>query len=311
MIGARCLVTGASGFLGRYLVEGLQQAGYQVTGLGRRSLPGVGWVAGDLTRPLAFDPGERAFQLVVHAAGLAHATSRPGKDFFRVNAEGTRNLLLALDRLPSLPESFVLISTVAVYGRLCGESLSEDTASGARDPYGASKAAAETITREWAKIRKIRVTILRLPLVYGENPPGNLGAMSTAIRRGRYAGIRPGTARRSVVWARDVASILPRAAGTGGIYHLTDGEHPSFRQFEEAYAARYGIEPPPVLPRAAARLIAWAGDPLTSILGARVPLNSDRFRKMTSTLTFADDHARARLGWQPTRVLTLIRDRRQ
>jgi GlcNAc-P-P-Und epimerase len=311
MNGERCLLTGASGFLGRYLVEGLQQAGFHVTGLSRRSVPGIDWSPGDLTLNGSFGLGPGPYQLVVHAAGLAHDPSRPKADFFNVNAEGTRNLLLALDRLPRPPASFVLISTVAVYGRLRGESLPEDTAIDARDPYGASKAAAENIAREWAKGRGTCVAILRLPLVYGENPPGNLGAMSAAIRRGRYAGIRPGTARRSVVWARDVASILPRAAAAGGIYHLTDGDHPSFRQFEEAYAQRYGLPPPPALPQAAARLFAWAGDPLSAVLGARVPLTSDRFRKMTSTLTFADDQARARLGWQPARVLALIRDCRQ
>lgn len=310
MNGARCLLTGASGFLGRYLVNGLQQAGFHVTGLSRRRVPDIDSSPADLTQAGSFNSGPGPYQLVVHAAGLAHDPSRPRADFFIVNSEGTQNLLRSLDRLARLPESFVLISSVAVYGRLQGESLSENTAIDARDPYGASKAAAERITLDWAKDRKIRVAILRLPLVYGENPPGNLGAMSAAIRRGRYAGIRPGTARRSVVWARDVASIVPRAAREGGIYHLTDGQHPSFRQFEEAYAASYGLRPPPALPRAAARLLAWAGDPLSAVLGARVPLTSDRFQKMTSTLTFSDDRARTRLGWQPSCVLTLITNAR-
>lgn len=306
MNGARCLLTGASGFLGRYLVEGLQQAGFHVTGLSRRPVPGIDSTRADLTRAGSFDLRPGPYQLVVHAAGLAHDPSRPKADFFNVNTGGARNLLRALDRLPQPPESFVLISTVAVYGRAQGELLSEDTDIGACDPYGASKAEAENFTLEWAKDRKIRLAILRLPLVYGKNPPGNLGAMSGAIRRGRYAGIRPGTARRSVVWARDVAAIVPRAAREGGIYHLTDGQHPSFRQFEEAYAASYGLRPPPSLPRAAARLIALAGDPLSAILGARVPLTSGRFKKMTSTLTFSDERARACLGWQPSRVLSLI-----
>lgn len=305
----RYLVTGGSGFLGRHLVAGLHEAGVEVTALGRGEQEFSGWIRADLTRPETLQLGRRPYHAVVHAAGLAHIAPRSREDsqrFFAVNARGTQHLLAALDRLPQAPEGFVLISTVAVYGRTAGELLNESTPAEAKDPYGASKIETERLVREWADARGVCCAVLRLPLVFGEDPPGNLGALSSAIRRRRYAGIRPGTARRSIVWARNVAGIIPRAAKTSGIYHLTDGEHPTLRQLELAYAAKYGVSAPPSLPRAAARLVAWAGDPLTALLGDRVPLNSRRFEKMTCTLTFSDDLARARLGWNPDRVLPLI-----
>lgn len=303
------LVTGGSGFLGRHLLTGLREAGYELTGLGRREWGSFRWIRADLTRPETLRLGPDSYQTVVHAAGHAHAVPRTRDDeerFFTVNARGTQHLLEALDRLPQAPEHFVLISTVAVYGRASGELLDESTPAEASDPYGVSKIEAERLVREWAGGRGVRCSVLRLPLVYGEDPPGNLGALSSAIRRRRYAGIHPGTARRSIVWARDVAGIVPRVTQTAGTYHLTDGEHPTFRQLEMAYAARHGVPSPPSLPWAAARLLAWAGDPLTALVGERVPLNSRRFEKMTCTLTFSDDLARARLGWNPARVLPLI-----
>lgn len=304
-----CLVTGASGFLGSYLISGLTEAGFTVTELGRRGSSQLPWIEADLTRPATIRLGPNRFDTVVHAAGLAHYTPRSAAErqrFFDVNADGARNLLKTLALQPGPPESLVLISTVAVYGLACGELLPESTPAHASDPYGASKREAEQIASDWARLQGVRLCILRLPLIYGENPPGNLGAMSAAIRRRRYAGIRPGTARRSIVAARDVAAILPRAAAVGGLYHLTDGEHPSLRQLEMAFARRHSVRPPPSLPYGFAKRLAVAGGLLEALFGDRIPLNPNRFQKMTATLTFDDQLARAALGWNPTPVCTLI-----
>lgn len=303
------LVTGASGFLGGYLMSGLAEAGFRVTGLGRRRSQKFPWIDADLTGPATIYLGPDHFDTVVHAAGLAHLTPRSAPErrrFFDVNTEGARKLLKALTLRPGPPESLVLISTVAVYGVTDGELLTESTPTRASDPYGASKLEAEQIASEWAQLQGVRLCILRLPLVYGEDPPGNLGAMSSAILRRRYAGIRPGTARRSIVAARDVAAILPRAAAAGGLYHLTDGEHPSLRQLELAFARRHGVRPPPTLPYGFAKCLAVAGGPFAALFGDRIPLNPKRFRKMTATLTFDDRSARAALGWNPTPVCSLI-----
>ncbi|MCL4793548.1 MAG: NAD-dependent epimerase/dehydratase family protein [Bryobacteraceae bacterium] len=304
-----CLLTGASGFLGRYLNSGLASAGYAVTGLCRRRPDCGSWVEASLTSLEANALEDARYELVVHAAGLAHFTPRTTAEqrlFHLVNTQGLRNLLDALSRQPARPKRFVLISTVAVYGRTGGELLDEITPLQASDPYGSSKLAAERLVLDWAENAGVRVCILRLPLVFGENPPGNLGAMSEAIRRGRYAGIRPGKARRSVVSASDVAAIVPRAAELGGVFHLTDGAHPSFRELELAFARSHGVRPPHALPQGLARLCARAGDALQMLGGDRVPLNTSRFEKMTSTLTFDDRRARTTLGWNPTPVLSLI-----
>ena len=309
MTAGRCLLTGGSGFLGRYLAAGLRRAGFDVAGLGRHAPEGSSWIRADLTRPETLPPDAGAFDLAVHAAGLAHQvphSEAAQRNFFAVNAGGTRHLLAWLARQPHPPRRFVLISSVAVYGREQGELLDEDTPPGARHPYGASKAEAEAAALQWAAECGVRTAILRLPLVWGENAPGNLAAMSAAIARRRYAGIRPGSARRSVVWARDVAEILPAAAEEGGVFHLTDGEHPAIRQFEAAFAARHRVPLPPALPYGLARLLACAANPVSRLTQGRFPLDSRRFRKLTSSLTFSDERARARLGWKPHAVIPLI-----
>lgn len=253
----RCLLTGGAGFLGRMLAAGLRECGAEVLVADLCELPGFAWKPIDLTRPETLRwEGER-FDLLVHAAGLAHIYPRNESErrrFFEVNAGGTQRLLDSLGA-GAMPGQAVLISTVAVYGRDKGELLDEETPLAATDPYGASKIEAERIFRGWAERHGVRWTILRLPLVWGDNPPGNLGAMIAAMRAGRYFGIGRGEARKSIVWGMDVGRILLRGAREGGIYHLTDGHHPTFREIEVAVAARLGLSSPRRLPEWA----VWMG----------------------------------------------------
>lgn len=304
----RCLLTGGAGFLGRMLAAGLRESGAEVLVADLRELPGFGFQPIDLTRPetLAWRGGR--FALLVHAAGLAHTRPRTEAErqrFFEINAGGTARLLdsLAGELRPAMA---VLVSTVSVYGRDEGELLDEETPLAAADPYGASKIEAERIFRGWAERHGVRWTILRLPLVWGEDPPGNLGAMIAAMRAGRYFGIGRGEARKSIVWGMDVARVLLRAAREGGLYHLTDGCHPTFREIEEAVAARLGLRPPRRLPRWIGWMTAAAGSMLRHALRLPVPLDLPTYSKMISTLTFSDHRARRCLGWQPWSVAQLI-----
>lgn len=299
----RCLVTGACGFLGRIVSSELESRGNEVDRLDRSNTPGIrgaDLVAGppDLART--------GYDSVFHLAGKAHVvprTSDERQQFFDVNVRGTTNLLAALDRLGQVPRSFVLVSTVAVYGRDVGEGLSEDTSRDATDPYGLSKRQAEDLVLDWGQKNGVIIGVVRLPLVAGPGAPGNLGAMIHAIRRGRYAGIGDGSARRSIVSAGDAAAVLPTVADIGGIYHLTDGEHPSFAEIEAAIARALNRPMPRRVPLSVARVGAAVGDAIVRMMGKQFPLTSRSLGKMTSTLTFDDTRARAQLDWAPNPVL--------
>ena len=59
----------------------------------------------------------------------------------------------------------------------------------AKDPYGRSKIEAEAMIIEWAQKHAVKFLILRLPLIAGINPPGNLGSMINGIKKGFYFNI--------------------------------------------------------------------------------------------------------------------------
>ncbi len=304
----RALVTGGSGFLGRHLIRHLGDQGAEVVVLCRRPVEGVRSITADLSSPV-LDFGGDAFGVVYHLAGLAHRVPRSAeeeREFFRINVEGTRNLLRALERTSPLPKAVVLISSIAVYGHEEGTLLDESTPRQAKDPYGASKREAEDVLMEWSASNGVRAGIIRPPLIVGRNAPGNFGMMVTALRSGRYLGIGSGSARRSMVLVEDVAKVLPAAARVGGIFNLADGYHPSFAELEDAICAALGRSSPRRVPLTLARLLANAGDRGQELTGRQFPFSSRTLMKMTSTLTLSDRQGRVRLGWSPTPVLNRI-----
>lgn len=302
------LLTGASGFLGSRIWAELSQH-HTVTTLGRTSV-GTRHLTGDLTKRLP-SLSHASFDYVVHAAGKAHSVPRTAAeraDYERVNVQGTVCLLSALERMSVPPKAVVQLSTVLVYGRSGGQLLDETTSLGATDAYGLSKVRAEAAVREWGGQTGVRVAVLRLPLVVAERPNGNLATLMNAIRRGFYVRIGDGLVRRSMVRADDVAAVIDRAAGVGGIFNLTDGCHPGVGELEDALA-RYVGRPQPIraVPLALARALATIGDGINAVVGCRFPLDTVALQKLTHSLTFSDQAARRQLGWNPRPVLDLFR----
>ncbi len=305
----KCLVTGVTGFLGRYIAQHLVDRGHDVTGLTRRATDFPQTTVADICQPFELDG--TSFDAVVHVAGKAHSVPRTEaerEEFFQVNQHGTQNLLHALERLPQPPRYFGLISTIAVYGKEEGERLPETTPTEPTTAYGQSKLAAERLVTEWCVSRNCQATILRLPLVAGRDAPGNLRAMIQALRAGHYIGIGRGEARRSVVRACDVAEVLPRIMEVGGLYHLTDGHHPSLMELETAMCRELKRSRPWRMPIGIARMAGWSGDLAQRLTGRRCPINSDRVAKLTHTYTVSDEAIRRHIDWNPGRVIDHIQE---
>src|SRR5690606_28523800 len=220
-----------------------------------------------------------------------------------VNVKGTSFLLQGLQKAGLLPDAIVFISSVSVYGLTRGKNITEDHPLSSRDPYGISKVKAENILLSWCEKNKVSLTILRLPLIAGSDPPGNLGAMVRGIKKGYYVNIGGGTARKSMVMASDVADIIPKAADRPGIYHLTDGHHPSLKELGDCIAGQLGVRPPRNISLPVARALGRAGDAINVLFPGKAPISSKTIAKLTASLTFDDTMARNALGWNPHRVI--------
>lgn len=288
------LLTGASGFLGNSIINSISPI-VDVFTLGRLNC----FFNYDLSHSIPLLPD---LNIVIHAAGKAHSVPKSSIEkqaFFDVNFKGTQNLLQGLEESQSLPQAFIFISTVAVYGKENGINTSEDAPLLAQDPYGLSKIQAEQIVLDWCKKRNVICTILRLPLLVGPNAPGNLGAMIKGIKGGYYFNIAGGSAKKSMVLAKDVAKSILKVAEIGGIYNLTDGYHPSFAEISNHISIQLGKGKSMHMPMWFASIIAIFGD----LFSNKAPLNTNKLKKITSDLTFDDSKAREAFGWNPTPVL--------
>lgn len=290
------LYTGASGFLANNTIPTLKQLGYNVITLG------IGDEAYQCNLAKDIPVLNESYDVVFHAAGKAHSEPKTDAEkqlFYDVNFQGTVNLCKGLENFGTLPKQFVFISTVAVYGLDGGELITEEHALNGETPYAKSKIMAEEWLTDWAGRNNITLTILRLPLVAGVNPPGNLGAMINGIKSGKYLSIGKANARKSIIWAEDIAAILPLIAPIGGVYNITDGLHPMFSQLEAVISEQLKKKTPLSLPIALAKILGWAGD----IIGNKFPVNSNKLQKITSTLTFDDKKLHAAVKWNPSSVV--------
>lgn len=144
----RVLVTGASGFTGRYLMRALVAAGHYPIAL-----------VADLTDANAIDKAVAGgdADAVVHLAAQTFVHSDDFSAFYRVNQLGTFYLLDAVSRhMPGAPT--LIASSGNIYGTKCGGMLDEDTAPDPVNHYASSKYAMELGARLWAdRLRLIAV----------------------------------------------------------------------------------------------------------------------------------------------------------
>jgi len=138
--GKRALVTGLSGFTGKYVEQELRQAGYEVAG-----------ISADLTDRAALAAEVQALQpdVVVHLAAIAFVAHSDIEQIYRVNVVGTRNLLEALAAAPKKPSAVLLASSANIYGNTDVAVIHEDVPAAPANDYAVSKLSMEYMARLW------------------------------------------------------------------------------------------------------------------------------------------------------------------
>jgi uncharacterized protein len=220
----RILVTGATGFVGRHVVEQFHRKGHSLVALSRdpeaarRRLPQL--EAAHSWNPLRELPPADAFSevdAVVHLAGesVNGRWSEEKKQAIRDSRVlGTANLVKTIVRLETRPQAMISASAIGYYGDRGEEELTEDAAPG--DDFLAEVCQQwekEAGKVEWGGVRSVRV---RTGIVLAPGG-GALGAMLTPFRLG--VGGPLGSGRQWWSWVhRDDLTAL--------ILHLI--EHPDF-----------------------------------------------------------------------------------
>ncbi len=302
----RALVTGAGGFLGTALVRALSARGDRVRALVRRpaaalDLEGVELLTGDATDPATLRSAVRGQDVVFHLAGVRRATDPA--EFLRVNAGSTRALLDAcLAGAPGLAR-FVLAGSMAAAGP-SRTPLRESAPLAPVEPYGVSKAEAESIALSYAD--RLPVAVARPPRIMGPGDRENL--LFFRIARAHLAldfGDRPLSWIDVDDCARGFLLLADRPEARGEAFFLASAETTTAAGLmrEAARALGVGVRRVPV-PSRALRAAAALADVVSAATGRRLPLNRKLAAQLLAPGWVCDPaKAKAKLGFEATTPL--------
>lgn len=257
----KVLVTGATGFLGKYVVEELVEHGYQVRAFGRNRTIGqslvnasVTFIQGDLTNQEDLTKACQEMDMVVHAGALSTVWG-PWEDFYQTNVLGTKYVLEACREAKI--ERLVYVSSPSIYAAPRDQlDIKESDApqENRLNNYIRSKLASEKLFKDYPDVSSV---ILRPRGLFGI---GDTSILPRVLNLSQKIGIpligdgrqlMDMTCVENVALAIRLALETPQAAGE--VYNITNGEPRAFRNLIEetlrglGYPIRYRKIPAPLV----------------------------------------------------------------
>jgi nucleoside-diphosphate-sugar epimerase len=194
--------------------------------------------------------------------------------------------------------TFILFSSVkAVADRVEG-ALTEDAAPAPQTPYGRSKLEAEgaVLSAVGSRQSALRYYILRPCMIHGPGNKGNLNLLFGLVRRGLPWPLGAFENRRSFASINNVCAAVEALLSGGaepGVYQVADDEALSTNELVALMAESLGRRAHIWrIPARLVRAVARAGDLL------RLPLTSERLKKLTESYVVSNERLKRALGWQ-------------
>lgn len=294
----RVFVTGANGFIGTALCKGLVSRGFSVRGLVRADVPdetGVIYHKGALEDSASLLSYLSGVDCLVHLAGRAHVMRDESRDplgaFRAINCEAT--LELARVALRAGVRRFVFLSSIGVNGaETPGRPFSESFTPNPHSDYALSKLEAEQGLKGLLAGSGTELVIIRPPLVYGVDAPGNFARLLRIIEKGVPLPFGALNNQRSMIALDNLVELVsacvvhPDAAGE--LFLAADGDDLStgelVRILAEGMGRQVRLFPVP------ARLLSIGA----SLVGKRA-----MYTQLCESLRIDASKARRVLGWQP------------
>ena len=243
----KVFVTGASGFVGRRLINAIDTKKNSLRALSRSKQSGIETVVCDLQSRDIPDDALTGINTVFHLAGIAHDSTKQDGQYHAVNVKATVQLaeLAAISGV----ERFVFVSSVKAGGNLLTGSCMTETDQGKPEGiYGRTKREAELKLLAIGRQSGMHVSIVRSSLVYGPSMKGNLHAMLLGIEKGWFPPLPMIENRRSMVHVDDLVRAILLVAkdkrANGEIFIVTDGNSHTSREIYEVMCKLLGKKIP-------------------------------------------------------------------
>lgn len=298
----RVLLTGATGFVGRGLLERMStQVNLELVAAVRKLVPGLpGNVASLQVSGLEADADWRkaldGAQVVIHSAARVHVmhdtSSDPLAEFRKVNVEGTLNL--ARQAAEAGVRRFIFISSIKVNGEgtPVGSPYIADAQPAPVDPYGISKMEAEQGLRAIAAETGMDVVIIRPTLVYGPGVKANFLSMMRWLHKSVPLPFGAIHNRRSLVALDNLVDLIvtciDHPAAANQTFLVSDGEDLSTTELLRRMATALG-KPARLLP-----VPSWLLEAGAAMLGKKA-----LSQRLCGSLQVDISKTRELLGWTP------------
>jgi nucleoside-diphosphate-sugar epimerase len=242
----KIFITGATGFIGGRLASKLAAEGHQVNALVRERSntgglrhPNIRPVRGDLQDIVAIGRGMRGCEQVYHCAAYAKLWAKDRNLFYKINLEGTNNILEAAGRHNI--QKIVYTSSTAVMGQSANHrplTEKDPRVQPFQDDYDLSKQLAEQQVRAYAK-KGLCAVIVNPSRVYG---PGSFShsnvicrMLYNALRGQRIFVPKAGNCLANYAFIDDVVEghLLAMQHGNSGQRYILGGENVSYDEFLE------------------------------------------------------------------------------
>ncbi len=275
-------ITGSTGFIGKFLLDQLMVLGESPVVIPRQ--------VDELINLL------RGCDAVIHLAARVHVMHDTNVESFAnfrtVNVNGTLNL--ARQAVDAGVSRFVFISSIGVNGAqtIAGTPFREAVQTNPHNAYALSKWEAEQGLMQIAAETGLEVVIIRPPLVYGYNAPGNFGMLSRAVQKGYPLPLGAVHNQRSLVALDNLVDFIitcishPNAANQ--TFVVSDGQDLSTTELLKGMAKAAGV-PSRLVP-----VPVWALQAAASVLG-----KGEVIQRLCGNLQVDISKARNLLGWVP------------
>ena len=310
----KILITGASGFIGSFIVEEALRRGFETWAAVRKSSSReylqderIHFIELNLSskEQLVEQLRPHQFDYVVHAAGVTKCLNK--QDFRRINTEGTKHLVDAILELQMPIKRFIYLSSLSIFGAIKEqqpyEEIKETDTPQPNTEYGRSKLEAEKYLESVSS--HIPYIILRPTGVYGPREKDYF-IMAKSIKQ--HSDFAVGYQRQDItfVYVKDVvqAVFLALEKGENGRkYFLSDGQVYQSTTFSDLIHEELGrpwwiriTAPVWVL-----RIITFVGEYVGRMTGKVTALNNDKYNILKQRNWRCDiQPAINELGYQPT-----------
>lgn len=295
-------ISGASGFIGRALVERLRRDGVEVSGVDVTPDPDAGVVAGDISERDSWREAAVGAETVIHTAALV-TNAASAADAWRVNVAGTRRMLDAAKAGGA--KRFVHFSSVRAFGDR-GFPDQVDESHPVRpdgNTYVDTKIASEQVVLQAHAAGEIEATIIRPGDVYGPGSRPWTILIVEAIKAGRFLLPAMGKGIFSPVYVDNLVDGVLAAArsdgASGQVLTISDGTFPTTREFFGHYFRMLGKRGPLCVPTPLALAAVAIPEAVARLTGTETEIRRAAMIYLARDAGYSIAKARGLLGYEP------------